>query len=332
MTKILSKDKEFVLTSFQNEDELEKVVVENYNKIFGDNTYYFNLKKGIKHKRGDLLTIPDGYLLRFNREPSLTIIENELSTHDVIHHIGVQFIKFNSALTDTSKYHVKKFLTDYLKENSKEEQKVNRLLPETPYKNYSDLLDAVVMEQTMDFAIIIDDTTDELERVVSPFHPEIIVLKKFQSKDNEIVYHVELDSLTPEIVQIKNSNKNGMRNSPEIDTIVCPAQEDGFNEVFLKEHRWFQIRIHPSKILKIKYLAMYESAPISAINYIGEVKEIKPYKNTGRYEVVLKGPARKLNTPIKLSDDNSNIAPQAPRYTISSLFEGATKLEDIFPQ
>lgn len=331
MTKIVTKDKEFALTSFQNEDELEKVVVENYTKIFGNNTYYFNLKKGIKHKPGDLLTIPDGYLLRFNRKPSLIIIENELSTHDKIQHIGAQFLKFNSALTDTSKYHVKKFLTDYLKENSKEEQKVNKLLPETPYKTYSDLLDAVVMEQTMDFAIIIDGTNEELERVLSPFHPEIIVLKKFQSKDNEIVYHVELDSPTP-VVQINNSNKNEMRNSPEIDTIVCSALEDGFNEVFLKEHRWFPIRISPSKILKIKYLAMYESAPVSAINYIGEVKQIKTYKNTGKYEVVLTGPPRKLDTQIKLSDENPNIAPQSPKYTISSLFEGATKLEDIFPQ
>lgn len=96
MSKILTGTNEFALTPFQNELELEKVVVENYTKIFGDNTYYFDLKKGIKHKKDDLLTIPNGYLLRFNRKPSLTIIENELSTHDVVNHIGVQFIKLNS--------------------------------------------------------------------------------------------------------------------------------------------------------------------------------------------------------------------------------------------
>ena len=184
----------------------------------------------------------------------------------------------------------------------------------------------------MDFAIIIDDATEELERVVSPFNPEIIVLKKFQSSDNDVMYHVESDSLQPEIVQTTKSHKKGMRNLSEIDTIVCPAQEDGFNEVFLKEHRWFQIRINSSKIPKIKYLAMYESAPVSAINYIGEVAEIKPYKNTGKYELVLRGPAQKLKTPIKLSDDYPTLAPQGPKYTIKSLFENAEKLEDIFPQ
>lgn len=332
MTKILIGDKEFILTSFQTEAELEKVVVQNYTKIFGENTYYFDLKKGIRHKKGDLLTIPDGYLIKFKSQPIMIIIENELSTHDPVNHIGLQFVKFQSALTDTSKYNVKKFLTEYLKDNPDEEKKLMSLLETTPYKDVSTLFDEILLDNEIGYAIIIDETTEQLERIVKPFAPEIIVLKKFQFND-ELIYHVESDSYQQEYVQTtKTSNKKGMRSLPEIDTIVCPAQEDGFNEVFLKEHRWFQIRIHPSKIPKMKYLAMYESAPISAINYIGEIAEIKPYKNTGKYELVLRGPAQKLKTPIKLSNDYPNLAPQGPKYTIKSLFEGAKKLEDIFPQ
>ena len=72
-----------------------------------------------------------------------------------------------------------------------------------------------------------------------------------------------------------------MRGNPEIDTIVCPAQKEGFNDVFLRENRWFKIRINPERIPKIKYIAMYESKPIAAITYVGKVKEIKPYKNKG---------------------------------------------------
>ena len=109
MLKILIDDKEFLESSFKTEKELEKIVVKNYEKIFGEKTYYFDLKKGIRNKKDDLVTIPDGYLLRFSREPSLTIIENELSTHDIYEHIGLQFLKFQSALTETSKYKIKKF-------------------------------------------------------------------------------------------------------------------------------------------------------------------------------------------------------------------------------
>ena len=131
MLKILIDDKEFLESSFKTEKELEKIVVKNYEKIFGEKTYYFDLKKGIRNKKDDLVTIPDGYLLRFSREPSLTIIENELSTHDIYEHIGLQFLKFQSALTETSKYKIKKFLDNYLKENPKEEEKIRKLLSET---------------------------------------------------------------------------------------------------------------------------------------------------------------------------------------------------------
>jgi len=328
MAKLLANDKAFELIPFKNEAELEKVVVENYAQIFGKDTYYFDLKKGIRHSKSDLITIPDGYLLKCGNNPSMIIIENEISTHDPLKHIGLQFMKFNSALTETSKYSVKKFLIEFLKENPQEETKVEDLLSTTRFKNVSDLLDAVIMDQEVEFAIVIDETTDELERVVNPFHPEIIVLKKFQHND-EIIYHLELDTEQYEIQTTNNKSKTPMRRLPDLDTIVCPAQEEGFNDVFLKEHRWFQIRIHPKRIPKIKYLAMYETAPVSAIRYVGSVKEIKPYKNTGKYEVVLDGPPTKIK-PIKLSKEYPNLAPQASKYTIKKLIDQASKLEDIF--
>jgi hypothetical protein len=330
VTTILVGNDEYNSTSFKNEAELEKIVVENYETIFGDNTYYFDLKKGLKHKKGDLLTIPDGYLLRFGRQPSFTIVENEMSTHDIVKHIGLQFVKFNSALTDASKYNLKKSLINYLNENPKEEQKIEELLASTPFKNSSDLLDSVVMENNIEFAIIIDDSTEELERVVSPFNPEIIVIKKFENQKGEPIYQIDSENNQPEIKSVINKlKKKGMRKNPEIDTLVCPAQEEGFKDVFLKDNRWFAIRISPKRIPKIKYLAMYETKPISAIRYVGKVKEIKPYKNTGKFEVVLEGPATKIK-PIKRTLDNPNFAPQAPQYTIKSLIDKASKLEDIF--
>ena len=330
MLKILIDDKEFLESSFKTEKELEKIVVKNYEKIFGEKTYYFDLKKGMRHKKGDLLTIPDGYLLRFSREPSLTIIENELSTHDIVRHIGLQFVRFNSALTDTSKYQVRKFLINYLKENPKEEEKVQKLLSETSYKDSPSLLDQVTMEQGIGFAIVIDKTTEELERVVSPFHPEIIVIKKYQNQNKELIYHVESESNQLEIQTVTSkAKKKGMRGNPEIDTIVCAAQKEGFNDVFLRENRWFKIRISPERIPKIKYIAMYESKPIAAIRYVGKVKEIKPYKNSGKWEVVLEGPATKIK-PIKCPSENPNLAPQGPQYTIKTLIDKASTLEDIF--
>jgi len=80
---------------------------------------------------------------------------------------------------------------------------------------------------------------------------------------------------------------------------------------------------------KIKYLAMYESAPISAIKYIGEVKKIKPYKNTVYSEIVLSGPPKKIK-PITISKKNPHLAPQSHKYTIKSWIDQAETLDDIF--
>jgi len=328
MSKILADGKEFHLVGFNTEAELEKVVVNNYEKIFGQNTYYFDLKKGIRHKKGDLLTIPDGYLLKLGNHPSMTVIENELSTHDEIRHITVQLAKFHSAITEASKYNVKKFLLEYLRENPSEEKKVNNLISKTRFKHVSDVLDAAIMDQEIEYAVIIDEKSEELERVTKLFNPEIYVIKKFQS-NNKSIYHIDGESNQSISSQIYVSKKTPMRRLPEMDTIVCPAREEGFNEVFLKENRWFEISISEKRIPQIKYIAMYEKKPVSAIRYIGRVKEIKPYKNSGKYEVVLEGSPIKIK-PVKLSKDFPNLAPQSPKYSVKSLIDEANYLEDIF--
>jgi len=87
----------------------------------------------------------------------------------------------------------------------------------------------------------------------------------------------------------------------------------------------------PSIISQIKYIAMYETAPVSAIKWIGFVQDIKPYKDTGKYEVVL-SKIEKLDKPLKLSEDEGKkgIAPQGPRYTKMEFIQKARKLSDIF--
>ena len=333
MTKILTSDKDFHQVKFKNEDELEKVVARNYTKIFGESCYYFDIKKGIRHRKGDLLTIPDGYLLRVYPEPSIAIVENELSVHDPVDHIGKHFLKYSSALTENTKYPLKTNLQQYLNENPDELKKVEALLSLTPYSNISSLFDAVIMDKDFCYIIVIDEKTDELERVVNPYAPEIIELKKFLGGD-EVIYHVDDYEEIEYVSKTKSSHglrKHRMRRLEGIDTIVCPAREDGFSEVFLGQNRWFAVRIKQSMIPKLKYLAMYEKNPVKAIRYIGKIKKngIKLYRNTGKYEIVLEEKAIKI-PKIKLPKGNSGLAPQAPRYTMKKLIDNAKTLEDIF--
>ena len=64
-----------MLTKFGSEEELEKVVVENYPLIFGNRTIYFDIKKQVRSKSGNIYSIPDGYLINFSEQlPKLYVI------------------------------------------------------------------------------------------------------------------------------------------------------------------------------------------------------------------------------------------------------------------
>jgi hypothetical protein len=61
------------------------------------------------------------------------------------------------------------------------------------------------------------------------------------------------------------------RDSEEPDTVIVPAKKEGFERVFLGENAWWAIRISGGMIPKIKYIAAYQSQPISAITHLAPV-------------------------------------------------------------
>ena len=63
MAKLIIKGVPFKIAKYGSEDELENVVKNNSNLIFGQKTVYFDLKRGIKNNKEGILSIPDGYLL-----------------------------------------------------------------------------------------------------------------------------------------------------------------------------------------------------------------------------------------------------------------------------
>lgn len=112
------------------------------------------------------------------------------------------------------------------------------------------------------------------------------------------------------------------------DTIVVPAQEEGFNRVFLHENSWYAIRISGGMLENIKYIAGYQTSPISAITHYAEVKNIEPYGEDGKYKVNFISKAVKLSNPIE--NDLQQGALQGPRYTNISKIMQAKKLSELF--
>jgi len=127
-------------------------------------------------------------------------------------------------------------------------------------------------------------------------------------------------------IKVASQSSNVSRNVQ--DTIIVPAQEEGFKKVFIGENCWHAIRIGGGKIKDIKYIAAYQTAPISEVTHIAEVKSIEPYGDGGKYRLNFVSPA-KLISPIKFGKAKQGIL-QSSRYTSYKKLMSAKELMDLF--
>lgn len=112
------------------------------------------------------------------------------------------------------------------------------------------------------------------------------------------------------------------------DTLVVPALEDGFNEVFINENCWYAVRISAGKLKEIKYIAAYQTAPVSAITHYAEVASIESYGDEGKYKLNFAAPAKKIN-PINYGNAKQGLM-QGPRYTSFEKLRTAKVIMDLF--
>ena len=116
--------------------------------------------------------------------------------------------------------------------------------------------------------------------------------------------------------------------SNQLDTVVVPAKKDGFEKVFLGDDCWYAIRISGGMIDKIKYVAAYQSQPVSAVTHYAPVDRIESYGESGKYKIIFSGKAQTI-TPIPFADAPSG-AMQGPRYTKFEKLKSARRLSDLF--
>lgn len=328
MERIVSGNDIYYLKEYQLEKDFEQDVVANYRHIFGNDTIYIDIKKKI----GDnIVTIPDGYLLdfTFSNTPRLYIIENELSVHDAYKHIGTQLLKFAVSYKQ-SRLKIKQYILDYLSKSPTNMTFIESKASELGYRNIDAMLESMIYRDTVDAIVIIDNSSAELENVLSHLSMkiDIIEFKAYENgAGNRLYKFIPFNNEVKEFVAARSGAKNV---SPEdIDTIVVPAQEEGFQSAFIESNAWWQIRISVSMLDKIKYIAAYRTAPVSAITHVAEVDRIERYKDTNKYILYFKESAKAI-PHIELDKDKKGVAPQASRYTNYARLMSATKLSEVF--
>ena len=203
-------------------------------------------------------------------------------------------------------------------------KKLSAFFTKSKYDNINELLDKVIFENKPAAIIVIDEATDELYNVMAQLTmaTEVIEAQTYVCGDKKL--H-RFSPFKDEVMTDLPANTD----ADDLDTIIVPAREEGFNEEFLKNDRWFAIRISSAMIDKIKHIAAYQVAPISGITYIADVDRIEKYKDTNKYIVFFKaGSLRKLNK-IALGKKKGQ-APQAPRYSSYKTISAAKTLDDIW--
>ena len=87
---LIFKDTKFIKSPFNDEAELEQVIIDNYEYLFGPTSFYLPKKK-IKTADG-IGTIPDGFAIDIGQR-KWYLVEAELMHHSVWNHIAPQVTK-----------------------------------------------------------------------------------------------------------------------------------------------------------------------------------------------------------------------------------------------
>ena len=124
------------------------------------------------------------------------------------------------------------------------------------------------------------------------------------------------------------SGNNEMSEMQDLDTIVVPAHPKGFNQVFLGEKRWPNLKMDKIRRPNVKFVAVYQTSPVSAITHYAEIERLEDIQKHGRYDVWFKGsPVEIRHVPFTKTDI---CAVQGPRYTMLERLLNAASLNDAF--
>ncbi len=191
MSFVIVNGERFELWVPDTEEEFEKMVKEHIKEIFGENSEFFDIKKKIKSESG-VGSIPDGYLIHFNAEPSWFLVEIELSKHDLHDHIVKQISKFMSGIKNPES---RRKVIDLIYEEIEGDALRYELIKEKVKSReiHSYLTKLFAKEPSL--IIIIDKKTKELEEICNYILRLETVVREFKTfirRDGQTIKHLHL--------------------------------------------------------------------------------------------------------------------------------------------
>jgi predicted DNA binding CopG/RHH family protein len=121
----------------------------------------------------------------------------------------------------------------------------------------------------------------------------------------------------------KSNSSKGIR-----DLAIFPAQNKGFEAIFLKKNQWYSVRVASWRIPNIRYVACYRGAPYSGITHYAEVKDFKKLLD-GKYIINFTGPAISLPQTVKLGNTDVKEVRKL-RYSSLDKLKNAFEVADLW--
>jgi hypothetical protein len=314
---------------YTNEADLEQAIRDVAGDLFGHGRLYLNVKKKVGKN------VPDGYLIDLRGpEANLYFVEVERSAHDPFRHIAVQILQFSFAFSENP-WTVKSVLFEALKSDALAWSACEQFVIDRQLHSVDHLLEGLI-RRPFSAIVIIDSSSDLLDVLLTErlkFPVEVLQLQRFETSAGQRSYQFE-----PFLADIALDLDVGATGAPtsvtldlaEIDTIVVPAQKEGFEEAFLGANEWSSVRIRGSRIPQIKYIAAYQVYPKSAITHIAPVKDIIPSKDQPlKKQLIFSEPAQEIG-PITLVPGGRIKPLQNIRYTSKDRLENAKTLDDVW--
>lgn len=327
MAHILNHGIKYELLDFESEQEFEEAVIANSEYLFGADAVYIDLKRKMGSANRYHKGIPDGYVIDFAdlRQPQLYFVENELASHDVYGHITEQIARFGVAAL-TSSGEIREKLLAHIRSDKTLKEKIEQKIADGSFHNLDHLMIFLTERNPIRVVVVIDEETTDLNLTLNIFRqrPDVVTLQRYAAGDRLIYLY---QPMRDESVQVETLSPQ--KTAAEFDTVVCAAFEDGFKQAYLEQSAWWAIRLSQEAREHLRYLAIYEKAPIAEVRHVAEIERIEPYKDSGKYILYLKN--KHQIEPIKLdTPPRRGIAPQAPRYTTYEKLQTAKKLSELW--
>jgi len=170
----------------EDEREIEEMVKEHSEEIFGQHSVYFDLKQKLKSASG-VGSIPDGYVISLTKPFEWLIVEVELSKHPLHEHITNQLNKFMVGVrnTSTQKELVDSIYNEIVKDRVLKAD-VETMINSPEIKGF--LYDLI--SKTPRIAVVIEETGDKVKEACDGLkvEPAVVEFKTFVREDDPNVH------------------------------------------------------------------------------------------------------------------------------------------------